>query len=178
MTDDILLRPMGAADLAAYKALRDGALAERPEAFTSDAQTELRRPPETYLARFAGPADDGWPITFTAWQAGQLIGAATCERDARVKVSHSGKIVGMMVAPPARGRGVGRALLQACIERARERGLLMLTLSVTSGNAAAIELYVNMGFVRYDRLERAIRVGARFHHKDLMVLDLDKTAAS
>ena len=103
-----------------------------------------------------------------------MIGAVTCERDARVKVSHVGKIVGMMVEPPARGRGVGRALLEACIARARERGLLMLTLSVTSDNAAAVDLYARTGFVRYGRLERAIRVGAHFHHKDLMVLELDK----
>lgn len=170
-----MLRPMGAADLAAYKALRDAALAERPGAFTSDAETELRRPAETYLARLAGPADGGWPFTLTAWFGERLIGAVTCERDARVKVSHIGRIVGMMVEPEARGRGIGRALLDACIARARERGLLMLTLSVTSDNAAAVELYASMGFVRYGRLERAVRVGTRFHDKDLMLLDLDKT---
>lgn len=174
MIDGFVLRPMRAADLAAYKALRDAALAERPQAFTSDAETELRRPPETYLARLAGAADGGWPFTLTAWHGERLIGAVTCERDARVKVSHVGKIVGMMVEPPARGRGVGRALLEACIAQARERGLLMLTLSVTSDNAAAVDLYARTGFVRYGRLERAIRVGAHFHDKDLMVLELDQ----
>ena len=175
MTEGFVLRAMGAADLAAYKALRDGALAERPGAFTSDAETEMRRPAETYLARLSGPADGGWPFTLTAWRGGRLVGAVTCERDARVKVSHIGRIVGMMVEPAARGRGIGRALLDACIARARERGLLMLTLSVTSDNAAAVELYASMGFVRYGRLERAVRVGTRFHDKDLMLLDLDKT---
>lgn len=174
MTDSFVLRPMGAADLAAYKALRDAALAERPEAFSSDAETELRRPPETYLARLAGAADGGWPFTLTAWRSSRLIGAVTCERDARVKVSHVGKVVGMMVEPRSRGRGVGRALLDACIARARERGLSLLTLSVTSDNTAAVELYTDTGFVRYGRLERAIRVGARFHAKDLMVLELDR----
>lgn len=175
MTESLVLRPMGAADLAAYKALRDGALAERPAAFTSDAETELRRPPETYLGRLAGPADGGWPFTLTAWRGDRLIGAVTCERDARVKVRHIGHIVGMMVEPIARGRGIGRALLEACIARARERGLLMLTLSVTSDNVAAVELYASMGFVRYGRLERAIQVDKRFHHKDLMRLELDQT---
>ncbi|HMN77667.1 MAG TPA: GNAT family N-acetyltransferase [Burkholderiaceae bacterium] len=174
MTEGVLLRPMGAADLAAYKALRDAALAERPQAFTSDAETERRRPPETYLARLAGAADGGWPFTLTAWQGERLIGAVTCERDVRVKVGHIGKVVGMMVEPPARGRGIGRALLKACIAQARERGLLLLTLSVTSDNTVAVDLYAGMGFVRYGRLERAIRIGARFHHKDLMVFELDK----
>lgn len=175
MTEGFVLRPMGAADLAAYKALRDGALAERPESFTSDAETEMRRPPETYLGRLSGPADGGWPFTFTAWHGEHLIGAVTCERDARMKVSHIGHIVGMMVEPAARGRGIGRKLLDACFARARERGLLMLTLSVTIDNVAAVELYASMGFVRYGRLQRAVRVGTRFHAKDLMAIDLDKT---
>ena len=175
MTESLVLRPMRPADLQVYKALRDSALAERPAAFTSDAAAEMRRPAETYLARLAGPADDGWPFTLTAWRGERLIGAVTCERDARVKVSHIGNIIGVMVAADARGAGVGRALLDACIARARERGLAMLTLSVTSDNAAAIGLYTRFGFVRYGRLERAVRVGARFHAKDLMVLDLDRT---
>ncbi|MEO8123092.1 MAG: GNAT family N-acetyltransferase [Burkholderiales bacterium] len=174
MTEGFVLRPMGAADLAAYKALRDGTLAERPEAFTSDAETEMRRPPETYLGRLAGPTDGGWPFTLTAWLGERLIGAVTCERDARVKVSHIGKVVGMYVVSDMRGSGIGRALLEACIAKARERGLAMLTLSVTSGNSNAVGLYAAFGFVRYGRLERAIRVGTRFHDKDLMVLDLDK----
>lgn len=176
MPDDCVLRPMSAADLAAYKALRDAALAERPEAFTSDAQTELLRPPETYLARLAGPAGGDWPFTLTAWRAGRLIGAVTCERDARVKTSHIGKIVGMIVAADVRGSGIGRALLEACVAKARERGLAMLTLSVTGDNASAIGLYASLGFVRYGRLERALRIGTRFHPKDLMVLDLDNTS--
>ena len=173
MIEGLVLRPMRAPDLAAYKALRDSALAERPEAFTSDAATEMRRPPETYLARVAGPGDNGWPFTLTAWRGERLVGAVTCERDARAKVSHVAKIVGMMVVPDLRGSGVGRALLEACIARARERGLALLTLSVTRDNAVAVGLYNALGFKRYGRLERAIRVGARFHDKDLMVLDLD-----
>ena len=66
----------------------------------------------------------------------------------------------MMVHPDACGRGIGRALLEACIARARGRGgTELLTLSVTSGNAAAIHLYESVGFVRYGRLERAVRIG-------------------
>lgn len=34
--------------------------------------------------------------------------------------------------------------------------------------------YAALGFVHYGRLERAVRVGTRFHDKDLMVLDLDR----
>ena len=168
------IRLMHAPDLAAYKTLRDLMLAAHPEAYTSDAETELRRTPETYLARVAGAADGGWPFTFTAWCGDWLCGAITCERDERVKVRHIGHVVGMMVHPDARGRGIGGALLAACIALARQRhGIEKLTLSVTSSNDEAIRLYRQAGFERYGRLERAIRLGASYHHKDLMVLNLE-----
>jgi len=174
MPEPLDIRLMRAADLASYKALRDLMLATHPEAFTSDAETELRRPPETYLARVAGAAAGGWPFTLTAWCGERLCGAITCERDPRIKVRHVAHVVGMMVHPAERGHGVGGSLLDACIALTRERGdIEMLTLSVTSANAGAVRLYERAGFVRYGRLERAVRVGAQMHPKDLMVLNLD-----
>jgi ribosomal protein S18 acetylase RimI-like enzyme len=152
-------------------------LAAHPEAYTSDAEAELRRPPETYLARVAGAADGGWPFTFTAWRGGWMCGAVTCERDERVKVRHIAQVVGMMVHPAARGSGIGQALLEACIDQARRlEGTELLSLSVTSGSGQAIRLYERAGFVRYGRLERAVRIGSVYHHKDLMVLRLDPAA--
>src|SRR6202012_4775782 len=44
-------------ELAAYKQLRDGMLARHPEAFTSDAETEMRREPESYRSRLGGGAN-------------------------------------------------------------------------------------------------------------------------
>lgn len=170
----VTLRAMRAADLPAYKALRDGILAAHPEAFTSDAETELRRPPETYLARVAGVADHGWPFTLTAWRGERLCGAITCERDERLKVRHIAKLVGMMVHPDHGRRGIGSALLDACIAQCRQRdGIELLTLSVTGTNAAAIRLYERAGFVCYGRLEGALRIGTHRHAKHLMALPLD-----
>jgi len=170
----VRVRLMAAPDLASYKALRDLMLAAHPEAYTSDAETELRRPPETYLARVAGAADGGWPFTFTAWRGEWMCGAVTCERDERVKVRHIAQVVGMMVHPEARGRGTGRALLEACIDLARRRrDTELLTLSVTSGSLEAIRLYESAGFVRYGRLEHAVRIGTCYHYKDLMALRLE-----
>lgn len=169
---ELVLRLLAPPDLPAYKALRDGLLAAHPEAFSSDAETERNRAPETYLARVAG-AGAQWPFTLAAWRGAQLAGAITCEREARVKTRHIVHVVGMMVHAGMRGAGVGSALLEACIARCRaQANVELLTLSVTSGNAPALRLYERAGFVRYGRLERAIRVGARYHAKDLMVLML------
>lgn len=51
------------------------------------------------------------------------------------------------VAPEERGRGTGRVLLGALIDRARARRATVLHLEVRADNAAAIGLYQAMGFV-------------------------------
>ncbi|MGE0786760.1 MAG: GNAT family N-acetyltransferase [Sandaracinaceae bacterium] len=50
------------------------------------------------------------------------------------------------VAPDARGRGVGRALLLRVLVRAEERGASRVLLEVARGNAAALALYTSVGF--------------------------------
>jgi RimJ/RimL family protein N-acetyltransferase len=71
------------------------------------------------------------------------------------------------------GRGVGRALLDALIERASaDTELHQLTLNVTAGNAAAERLYERSGFVRYGTHAHAIRVDGKFFDKHHMLLNL------
>lgn len=52
------------------------------------------------------------------------------------------------VDPDARGRGAGRALLDACIRLAREGGKRAVTLHTTEDMHAALALYTSAGFVR------------------------------
>ncbi|MES2958612.1 MAG: N-acetyltransferase [Pseudomonadota bacterium] len=168
---DIVVRDLGEADLQAYKALRDHALAHHEEAFTSDAVAEAQRTAQSYRARLGGEGHGSF--TLGAWRGDRLVGAISCERDPRSKVRHLGHIVGTMVAIDQQSKGVGRALLDALIGRAAaDAELQQLTLSVTAGNRAALHLYERAGFTRYGTLPRAIRIGARFLDKDLMVLDL------
>ncbi len=54
--------------------------------------------------------------------------------------------IGMSVAPSWRGRGVGTALLEGCVEWARERRLHKLSLEVFPHNEAALALYRKFGF--------------------------------
>ncbi|MBO3095482.1 GNAT family N-acetyltransferase [Cellulomonas dongxiuzhuiae] len=55
--------------------------------------------------------------------------------------------LGMAVARPHHGRGVGSALLAGCLEQARGLGRRALSLSVEDGNVAARALYARHGFV-------------------------------
>jgi ribosomal protein S18 acetylase RimI-like enzyme len=54
----------------------------------------------------------------------------------------------LAVLERARGTGIGRALVQACVERAREAGLAGLRLSTQSNMHTAHRMYERMGFIR------------------------------
>lgn len=57
------------------------------------------------------------------------------------------------VAPSARGRGVGEALVLACIARAREDDASSLVLCTQDVSAAAHRLYERLGFERRPELD-------------------------
>lgn len=54
--------------------------------------------------------------------------------------------LGMAILPEARGRGGGRALMEAILEHARSCGAHKLELEVWVDNARAIALYASAGF--------------------------------
>ena len=54
----------------------------------------------------------------------------------------------LAVRPDARGRGIGRALMEMCVKRAREAGADVLTLHTVNFMKVAMTLYGRMGFVR------------------------------
>ena len=170
----VAIRALAAADLPAYKSLRDEMLFAHPEASTSDATEEVVKEPADYLQRLGLDRRERGQFVLGAWRGERLVGTVGLERDRRRKGRHIGHIVGMMVRPEARGHGVGRELLEALIGEARRtEGMEMLTLTVTDGNTAAVGLYETSGFVRYGLLVRAIRLAnGRYHDKLHMVLTL------
>jgi ribosomal protein S18 acetylase RimI-like enzyme len=55
----------------------------------------------------------------------------------------------LAVLPECRGKGVGRALLEAAEARARAHGCCKLTLEVQDSNQRARGLYASFGFADY-----------------------------
>ena len=58
------------------------------------------------------------------------------------------EILTLAVAPAARGRGLGRALLQAAINKAQAMGAKTMFLEVGADNPYALALYAGLGFAR------------------------------
>ena len=52
----------------------------------------------------------------------------------------------LYVAPPSRGRGLGRALMSAAIDHARGRGADYMELGTAEDDVAARALYESLGF--------------------------------
>lgn len=62
--------------------------------------------------------------------------------------------VPIVLAPAARGRGIGRAVITAMIERARVLGRRTVEVSnVYDGNVASRRLFTSLGFVAGERTE-------------------------
>ena len=61
--------------------------------------------------------------------------------------SATARLYSLVVAAAARGRGLGRALLQGAEQQAAQRGATALRLEVRPENSAAIALYRRAGYV-------------------------------
>jgi GNAT superfamily N-acetyltransferase len=59
----------------------------------------------------------------------------------------------LAVVPAARGQGVGTALMQECVRRARRSRAAALTLHTTDMMQIAMRMYERMGFVRAPELD-------------------------
>lgn len=106
------------------------------------------------LADIAGRADR--TTVLVAVEDGRILGTSTLELDGRVEGGYprpplrpgEAHVRMLGVAPDARGRGVGRALMEACIARARDAGKTFLSLHTTEEMTAARTMYADLGFRR------------------------------
>jgi RimJ/RimL family protein N-acetyltransferase len=125
------------------------------EAVAVERQFILSEPPidrERRRQRFLAGLQSDEAHRFVAEADGEIIG------DLAVFRSGTGPAtIGMEVAAPWRGQGVGTALMQACVGWAHDAGVHKLGLEVFPWNDAAIALYHKFGFVEEGRLRRHYR---------------------
>jgi len=94
---------------------------------------------DNYAAKLAAKAE-----CFEAWSGAELVGllAAYCRQPQASEVFVSN----LSVTPAWHGRGMASALLQVCIDHARQAGCERLVLKVSHGNVAAAVFYKKRGF--------------------------------
>jgi ribosomal protein S18 acetylase RimI-like enzyme len=100
---------------------------------------------------------DGALVVATVDGTVQAMGTWRRERSPVFRTSAEvGKV---MAHPDARGLGLGRRVVSALVDDARDRDLELLTLGVRGNNHGTIQLYEELGFREYGRLPNRIVVG-------------------
>lgn len=165
------IRRLTADDAPEYRAVRLRSLREHPEAFTSSFEEDDRQPLEAMVQRLGHASRKVWG----AFEAGKLCGTIGLDPETRGRARHKATVVGMYVAPEAKGRGTGRALLDTLLAQARDTGFELLVLTVTEGNSSAIKLYERAGFKSFGIEPCAIKVDGRAYSKNHMYLHLKTT---
>ena len=81
---------------------------------------------------------------------GERLGFATVSHDTHFTGEGQAYIGELVISEEAEGRGVGKALAQACEQWAREQGYRILSLATGAANERALGFYRHMGYLDED----------------------------
>ena len=113
-----------------------------------------------------------------AFRGTELVGMAGFAIQQGQKRAHKGLLWGMYVRPSARTGGVGRRLIEAILDVARQH-VELIQLTVVHDNVRARRLYASLGFVDYGLERHALKQDGRYYDEVLMAKDLlDEPARS
>lgn len=135
------LESVSADNVAHYRTVRLAMLLDSPEAFGGSYAVTAAHPPSWWLSRISAS-----PI-WLAWDGDRPAGSVGMWTDSET-VGAPPALIGMWVAPPARGRGLGEILVATVVEAADAAGYPAVTLEVAEGNGPARALYERLGFTR------------------------------
>src|SRR6266567_2080710 len=167
------VRILTEADAGAFWNIRLRALRDDPESFGSSYEEILERgiagATQSLRKRDTAPDD----VTFGAFDGETLVGIAGFRRGEEVKKRHKGVIWGMYVPREMRGKGIGKALLEAAIAHAKTLPQLeQINLSVVLTSREARHLFISLGFETYGLERRALKLRDRYFDQELMMLRL------
>jgi len=133
---------------------------------------QVEAPPLDRVEGFVRQGIEAGVSQFVALDGERVVGWADIFPDWAAAVAHRGH-VGMGLLPAWRGQRIGQRLLQACLDKARLRGLTRIELESRIDNHRAIALYERLGFRREALKVHGMRFGDRYHDTVQMSLLLD-----
>jgi GNAT superfamily N-acetyltransferase len=108
-----------------------------------------------FFSRFCEPSDAG--LLLGAWDGEDLVGFANIYWTfSSTRATDIALMNDLFVAERARGRGIARALIDACVEAASARGLPALTWETAPDNTTAQRVYDATGATRSEWFEYEI----------------------
>jgi ribosomal protein S18 acetylase RimI-like enzyme len=163
---DWVIEPIAEAHIAGFRAALDRVARERRYLAL------LEAPPLERTAEFVRGNIAGGNPQYVAIGGDAVVGWCDVTPMERAVFAHRG-VLGMGVVPEYRGRGVGRALVEATLSAARSKGLARIDLEVRADNAAAIGLYRAVGFKVEGVKRDALRLDDGRFDLVVMALHLD-----
>lgn len=113
-----------------------------------------------------------WP-QLVAMHDGKIIGWCDITALDRPIFAHIGSL-GIGVLEPYRGQGVGKALIEAALQKAKEKGLTRIVLTVRETNTTAIALYKKMGFEKEGIHKNGVCIDGKYENHVFMALLFDQ----
>ncbi len=146
----LVIRPIRAEDVLAFRDLRLDAFKRHPDIFYGvDYVEQQAKPPSHWQEQVQSGLDGRIGKIFVAEAGEALVGTLALERDDTPQFRHNGRIWHVYVRAEWRGLGLVDALLDACVAWAQREGIRMLRLGVAATNSTAIRCYARHGFAVY-----------------------------
>jgi len=155
------VRKLSLDDLAELRALRDEALRQHPEAFSSDPERDGKLTEAQWHERLASGR---W---FGAFIGDRLVGMVAYVVPTSRKTAHTGEMGAMYVREAARGSGAADALIDACLADAAS-AIEQMSLTVNAENTRAVRVYERHGFNTVGRIPSALRLDGRDYDELIM----------
>ena len=132
----------------------------------------LEAPPLDEVTRFIKEGIASGAPQIVAIADKKVVGWCDVWPKPRAALKHSG-VLGMGVIEGYRGRGIGKALMGAALQAAKDRGFTRVELTVRVDNPRAKKLYEQFGFVEEGLCRRHMCINGEYADSYLMAVLYD-----